>query len=681
MEVEQDLRRPIVLALAIAALSTAARADDAIVVTGRALEQAPGAAAYSVQVIDAERLRAGGRLEAVLEDVAGFQLFRRSDSRAANPTSQGATLRGIGGNASSRALVLLDGVPVADPFAGWIPWPAIRAASLAEARVTTGGGSGAFGAGALAGVIELASAGGERPPSLAAAYGSRDSLAVSGGGAVRLGRGFVAFDAGIERGDGYRLLPKAQRGPVDIAADYRQYGGSVRLVAPLGEGTELQVRAAAFDDTRTRGIAIVDSANSGADASVRLVGRGTLPWEALAYVQARDFAARFARLDAARATAIPTLDQFAVPATGIGAKAEARPTLGAHRLRIGADWRHASGETRERFQFAAGAFTRLREAGGRSHVYGVYIEDDWQIDERLLLTAGARLDRWQLDEGRLDERTLAGAVLTATGFADRAGTEPTARIGAAFEAAPALTLRAAGYLGFRVPTLNELYRPFRVGADATAANAALVPERLRGVEAGIDYRPLANATASLTLFRNRLENAIGNVTLGRGPGVFPGVGFVAGAYRQRLNLDAIEAWGVEASARATLGRWRLAASYAFSDSSVEASGPAAALDGRRPAQSPRHQASGSIRYDGGGWRAGVDARHDGARSDDDLERLRLASAFTVDASAEVAIGGGLSVRLAAENLFNETVVAGLTDDGIVDRGQPRTLWFGIGWTR
>jgi hypothetical protein len=91
-----------------------------------------------------------GRIENALADVPGLHQYRRSDSRMAHPTSQGLTLRGLGGNASSRALVLLDGVPQADPFGGWISWPAFDAPPLESIRLRRGGGTGADGPGALA---------------------------------------------------------------------------------------------------------------------------------------------------------------------------------------------------------------------------------------------------------------------------------------------------------------------------------------------------------------------------------------------------------------------------------------------------------------------------------------------------------------------------------------------------
>ncbi|MFN7324203.1 MAG: TonB-dependent receptor, partial [Sphingomonadales bacterium] len=95
-----------------------------------------------------------GRIEASLLNVPGLQQFRRSDARTANPTSQGITMRGLGGNASSRALLFLDDVPQADPFGGWVSWPGYDALNLASIRVRKGGGQVAAGPGAVSGVVE-----------------------------------------------------------------------------------------------------------------------------------------------------------------------------------------------------------------------------------------------------------------------------------------------------------------------------------------------------------------------------------------------------------------------------------------------------------------------------------------------------------------------------------------------
>ena len=73
--------------LAIIIGTPAAYAQEAvgpiIIVTGKALDQTKGDPAYGSVEIDRARLtsEASGRIENVLADVAGFQQFRRSDSR------------------------------------------------------------------------------------------------------------------------------------------------------------------------------------------------------------------------------------------------------------------------------------------------------------------------------------------------------------------------------------------------------------------------------------------------------------------------------------------------------------------------------------------------------------------------------------------------------------------------
>jgi outer membrane receptor protein involved in Fe transport len=671
--------------LLVSAAAPALAAEPPIIVTGTGLPDARGDRAYDVVTIGRDRLEqvASGRMEDVLRDVAGFTLFRRSDARSAHPTSMGATLRGLGGNASSRALLLLDGVPQADPFGGWVVWPAYQPMRLGRVRVTRGGGSGAFGPGALAGTIEMSSAGPADVPPLwgGLAYGSRDSIEATAGLSGQLGGGFASISAAYARGDGFIPIVEDQRGAADILAGYEQASVALRFVVPVGAETELQVGGIGFLDDRTRGTAFTDNRTEGADASLRLVGSGKWGWEALAYVQTRAFRSGFASVNADRSAAAATLDQYNVPATGYGARLEVRPPLGdAGELRIGLDGRVTAGRTKELYQFVAAAPTRIRNAGGETRTLGAFVETTLDVTDRLMLTGGGRIDRWWIVDGTLQERQLAGGPsLADLAFADRSGWRPTARAGLAFRPVDAVTLRGAGYLGWRLPTLNELYRPFRAGADATAANAALRPERMRGVEAGADYRPLSTVRLGATLFWNRLDDAIANVSIADGPGAFPGVGFVsaAGVYRMRQNLDAVCSRGVEVEAQAVLAEWQLSASYALTDARVRAGGLAASLDGLRPAQTPRHQASATL----GWWRDGAGAaltgRYVAAQFEDDQNSRSLSHAFTVDATARLPLTRDVALELRGENLANENVEATLSGAGVVERASVRTLWVGL----
>lgn len=666
----------------LATLAAVPVAAQDIVVTGRGLSDRPGDRAFDTVTIDADRIAASAsaRLENVLADVAGLQQFRRSDSRSANPTSQGISLRGIGGNASSRALLVLDGVPQADPFGGWVAFPAYATDRIGRIRVTRGGGSGYLGPGALAGTIELDSATPAQlaPLTASLAYGSRAALDTRATALLERGAGFATLSAAYARGDGFTPTVAEDRGPADRPARYEQASAALRTVVALGSATELQANVTAFTDTRDRGTAFTRNRSQGADASLRLVGRDRWGWSALGYLQTRAFASQFASIAATRTTAAQTLDQYNTPATGLGARIEVAPPVGAGTdLRLGADVRAVSGRTQELYTFVAARPTRRRVAGGDSRTIGLFA-DGSTTRGPFVLTLGARIDRWQITQGFLNEAPLAGgAALTDARFADRTGTQATGRAGLAWSPTPAVTVRAAGYRGWRLPTLNELYRPFRVGADATAANAQLAPERLTGLDAGVTLTPLAGLSLSAGVFRNRLEGAIANVTAGAGPGTFPGVGFVAGTYRVRRNLDAIRSSGIEVEARGTIGEVTALASWSHVDPRVLASGAAAALNGLRPAQTPLDQLSATLGWRRGDAAASATLRHVARQFEDDANTRTLAPATTLDAAIAVPLTRTLALETRAENLFDTRIEAGISGTDVIERATPRTLWIGL----
>ncbi|MES2156369.1 MAG: TonB-dependent receptor [Pseudomonadota bacterium] len=659
----------ILLSAPTAALAEAPGDGPSIIVTGTGLSLPPGTPAYGSVVIDRQRLQdsASGRIESVLGDVAGFQQFRRSDSRSANPSAQGATLRALGGNASSRTLLLLDGVPLADPFFGYIPFSALIPDRLSVVRVTRGGGIGAFGAGAVAGTIELASATRDQLPGFAASafYGSRESTELSASITPDLGSGYVSLSGRWDKGDGFQTTPKAQRVAATVPAAYEGWSTSLRAVAPISATSELQFRATLFQDDRTLRFAGADSMSQGQDASIRYINRGRWQVDALAYIQARNFA----NMVMSSSTFRKSLDQRNTPSTGLGGKIELRPPVGAdHLLRIGVDTRFASGDMYEdayNANIAANPVTFRRHAGGEQTTTGIFAEDDWTLGN-LVLTGGVRADRWSIRDGFYRQVNATTGAATASAFADRSDWEVSGRVGALYRASDAIALRGAAYSGFRLPTLNELYRPFVVFPITTQANDALTPEKLKGAEIGIDLTPAPGVTLSATTFYNRLDDAIANVTL-------------TATTRQRRNVEAVVAKGVELTAAAALGDLRLSASYAYSHSSVRA--PGSAFDGLTPAQSPRHAASATIAYSPAqGPTLSTTLRYVAKQYEDDLQSDVLPDALTLDAIARLPLGHGVTVVARGENLFDKAVVT-RNAGGSMDLGTPRTLWIGISFAR
>ena len=648
----------------------------AIVVTGNL---SSSAAERTEAIIDVPVDQVG--VERNLLQVPGLQQFRRSDARSANPTSQGITLRGLGGNASSRAILVLDDVPQADPFGGWISLPSYDALNLASIRVRRGAGQVASGPGALAGVIELDSKQNIDQLSGGVAYGSRNSVDAKASLLRKLGEGSVSVSGSFARGDGFIPIVKSQRGAVDRQAPYEQMGIALRAVAALSADSELQANLRGFTDERDRGFDFSDNQNSGIDASLRLVNRlsGGWQWSALGYVQIRDFASRFGAVAAGRNSVSLTLDQYSVPSTGLGARFEVRPPVGdTVELRIGGDWRRTVGKTKENFFFTGTVPGRNRIAGGQTDTLGGFAEVSLEPLDDLTLTAGGRADYWRIANGFRKEVNIGGTVRSDDVFADRSGWESTGRAGFAYKASSSVKLRGAAYLGWRLPTLNELYRPFRVGADATAANEMLAPERLKGAEVGLEFENDV-LSFSATAFVNQLDNAIANVTQGVGPGNFPGVGFVAagGAYRRRENLDAIDSKGIEVDASLDLQPFILRGGYAYVDATVSDNGLAAALEGFRPAQVPRHFANVALEYDSTAFNAAANLRYVSGQFEDDLNSQRLDDALTLDGSMSYALTDKFSLTLSGENLFNTRVEAAVSGSGVIERATPRTIWFGI----
>ena len=489
----------------------------------------------------------------------------------------------------------------------------------------------------------------------------RGETELSGSAGARLGSGFLVASGRWDRGKGFYTTPEADRVPLSARAAFDGWSAQIRGVAPVSDEIELQVRGLAYRDERTLRFKGADSGIEGQDASLRLVGRGEWEFDALAYLQARNFT----NVVVSSTRFVPLLDQRNTPATGLGGKLELRPPVGdAHVLRVGMDFRRAEGEL---FETAISAFsgniTARRNAGGTNTDLGLFVEDDWSLG-RLVLTLGARLDRWTIRDGFYTERDASGELLSTDSFADRAGWDASFRGGVLYRANDVVALRAAAYSGLRLPTLNELYRPFVVFPVVTQANAALENERLEGFEAGIELTPNPAVALSLTAFDNRVKNAVANVT-------------IAENLRQRRNIDAIQSRGLEASVSATLGAFSLDASAVWTDAEAKGSGFAAALDGNRPSQTPRFTSGATLSWTpADDWLLSATVRHVGAQFEDDLESNVLPAATTLDAFVRVPMTPSIAFVLRGENLTDEAIVT-RNQSGAIDLGVPRTVWAGV----
>lgn len=686
--------RLLLFALLLALLDSLARAATSLPPQIVSATRAPKPAehiASTVHVFDTDNLRHAPTLslDAALRSLPAFSLFRRSDSLTANPTAQGVSLRGLGPSGASRSLVLFNDIPLNDPFGGWIAWTKLPRETLLRAELVPGGGATAWGNAALGGVVHLR---GQRAPEsqrvaslLVGDYGTRSAELST---AHRRGDTTLALAGKIFSTDGFSLVAPERRGPIDIGAWSRHRWLSA-TAAHRAAGIDFSATARTYAETRGNGTPYQQNRSRENFLSLAAAAQPTadFAWDATAYAQDQTFASTFSAVNATRTAETPASDQYDVPSTAFGAAWTGALHHGNARTSFGTDARFVRGETRENFTFANGAFTRQRIAGGRQRFAGLFALHERPLTSTLRATLGARLDTWSDTHGqRRETDRITGVILRRDRYADRDGTAFSPSAGLVWSPAAAWRLRANAQHAFRRPTLNELYRPFRVGPNVTEANPALDTERVTSTELGAEWSPSLNShpstlNFSATAFHNDLRDAVGNVTLARGPGTFPIVGFIAagGVGRQRLNLDRTRVRGFELGAR-----WHpssgttLTADYLYNDARVTRSTLAPALVGKRLAQVPRQAAAlGASVLLPARFTLTPRLRWIDRQFEDDENQLILGSTIIADLSLSRPLTKHLELYLTCENLGDARIETGRTADGLVNTGTPRLLLAGL----
>jgi outer membrane receptor protein involved in Fe transport len=659
-------------------------AVETVVVNAARLPTSLADAAFSIVQIDPNALQTLPRIDRALETSPGLSLFRRGSSAGANPTTQGVSLRSIGPTAAGRALVTIDGVPQNDPFGNWVIWSSIPTDAIRQISIVRGAGAGPYGAGALTGVIAMDQRsqvdGGH--VTLGAEGSDLGAWKGSASASGTVGDKLQLFAAGqTEQGDSWTPVREG-RGAADTKLTLRDSSGTGKAVMDLGFAA-LTAEGGGYKESRASGTRFAQSSSSGDDAAVTLAAQPDathLGWRLQGWMRQSNLYNTSAAISNNRNTATLSNAQYATPAIGYGANAAVRKLADWGSLEAGMDFRATAGHESEYLTYVNGVPTKGRTAGGDTQQIGGYVEGAWRSG-RWLVTGGMRVDQWQQTNGRRIETALAtGAITLNPAIANKSGVLPTARGGVRYDLGEGYYLRAAGYEGFRAPSLNELYRPFRVANNLTEANENLKPEKLYGAEIAVG-RDLAAFTWSATGFVNQLRDPIANVTLGQGPATFPRAGFVpaGGLYIQRQNLDAINATGVEAEAQykptpsLTL---QLAGDY--TDAKVQGGALSPQLTGKRPAETPRLTATAAAE-----WTVVKDVvfsanvRYEDIRYADDQNTLVLPPGALVSLRLDWQTTPNWGLFLGVDNLADTALATDQTADRIHVYDEPRVFRFGF----
>ncbi len=646
---------------------------ERVTVTASRTETRLAETAASVVVLGADELEtaAAPAADDVLRQVPGFQLFRRTSGRAANPTAQGVSLRGVGASGASRALVLYDGAPLNDPFGGWVYWGRVPREGLRRVEVLRGASSSLYGSGALGGVVQFVPRGADDTQlRFETSYGTQRTPDASIYASTLRGRWGLSVSAQTFGTGGYVLVDSRERGRVDTPAASRNAYGELYVRRNFANGLYLFARPSYFGESRRNG-----TPQQFNRTHVRQLAAG-VSWNTTraglfdlrAHASTQVFDQSFTAVAADRASETLTRLQR-VPAQGSGLSFQWSRSAGARQSVVaGLEASEARGASDE-LVYVAGRPSSLIGAGGRARTVGVYARDAVRVTGRLVVTPGARFDRWRNYRAQQTTRPLAGTASTLS-FAERTETAFSPQLAAVFRVSDSLTLNATFARAFRAPTLNELYRSFRVGNVVTLADENLRAERLTSGEAGLFYRwSRRGFTARASVFRADVTRPVANVTLSVTPALIT---------RRRQNLGRTRSRGFEAEMEKRLGNgWTVSAGYLFADAQVESFPADPALEGRRLPQVARQQLSFQLRYvpRRRAVTFGLQGRASGAQFDDDQNLLRLGGLFTLDAFASHRLSRGVEVFAAGENLTGQRYEVGRTP--VLTLGPPAFVRVGL----
>jgi outer membrane receptor protein involved in Fe transport len=614
-----------------------------------------------------------------LRQVPGFSLFRRSSSRTANPTTQGVSLRGLGADSTSRALVLADGIPLNDPFGGWVYWDRVPIESIASVEIAQEGSSSLYGSDALGGVVQVLT----KPTSPAGftfetSYGNQNTPQFStwAGGETHGWTGSIAGE--YFNTDGYILTPESLRGTVDTRAGGDHGTVDATIGRKIGATSDIFASGSYLNEDRANGTPLqTNSTELGEGVLGANIGMGKYGSLALRfYADVQTYHQGLSSVAPGRNTESLT-DLQTVPAQGLGSSVVWSAQIAKRQTIVaGLDDSENLGASQDHKYMGIADPTGITSAGGRQRTIGVFGEDMIQLAPRWLLTLSGRVDNWS----NYDASSIAYGPPPTPGpgvptyYADRSETAFSPRLTLVNQINSNVSWTFSAYRAFRAPTLNELYRTSRVGNKIIESNPDLVAERLSGGEAGVTVSGWNHRfEARGSVFYNQIVNPIANVTIN----VDPVTNTIT---TEKENLGRTNAPGFEFDTTLHITRdFLLTTAYQYVDTKVS-SYPAPAggvsLVGLWVAQVPHNSFTFQARYDNPKlFTVSVAGRAIGKQYDDDQNMYPLGSYFVFDAQIAKVLGHGVQVYGAVENLFNESYATAATP--VIQLGLPRVGRIGL----
>ncbi|MGO9324432.1 MAG: TonB-dependent receptor [Terracidiphilus sp.] len=623
------------------------------------------------------RSTAGVTFDDQLRQLPGVELFRRSSSLVANPTSQGISLRALGSTSASRTLVTEDDVPLNDPLGGWIHWQEQPELSIKDVELVRGGASDLYGSSAIGGVINIVPAiPSSKSITVRSTFGGEGTYDNSLMATAHHGPWNFLAAGGLIGTDGYIQEAPTQRGPVDVASNVHSQNALVFAGRDFGN-LKLFVRGTGFDESRHNGTPYQRNAtrlirySTGADwqnahstaLALRLYGSDER------YRQTFSSISNLPNFGDASCTyrCGETPSKFSyVPDNELGAAAHWSQPFGAGLLLVvGADAHDVRVWDREQSYTGAAALTNLADHQRDS---AAYAEAMWE-HKAWTIVASARLDWFQNYDGHETQWNGSAWLSTAAQPPQRDERIFDPRLGVSRKLSEHWALTASGFRAFRAPTPSELYRSTQVGSQLTLPNGSLLSERATGWEAGIAAERSWGSIRS-SYFLTQVNRPIVAITT---------CATCSPILLMRRNLGQIESRGVSLDFDLRPRSW-LAVDGGYQYAHAVVSRGTQDLGNWIP-EVARNLATLNLRaFRPSIGTISLQSRLSGRQFDDDANANLLHGYFRLDAYAshtftERTFGSQIELFAAGENLFNRAVEVSKTPTTTL--GQPRTARAGF----
>ncbi len=628
-----------------------APADD-IIVTATRSARPLGNVPESVSVVSAQQIASSPAksLDDILRRVPSVDL-PISSSGEIHPTASNVSMRGLGG---IRALVLLDNIPLNDPFFGTVQWGRAPLEAIDRVEIVRGGGATLWGNYALGGVINIIS----RDPSgtrlvVQGSVGNLGTYRASANGALVISDAVkVTLDAETNHTDGFQTGLPAERGPIDVPTGFTAHNISAGGVFGLDANTTAHARASYHHNDQRLGTKLSVNVQRNWTFSgdiTRRIGTGTLT--ATVFHGTGRFQTDNSGTPAGFASnaAEYVQNRHVTPVHDTGASLVWSQSLTGvlQSYAAGVDVHILSGQDVARIFDEAGTQIRTDTGRGKQRFLGGFVQASLRPVEALEILASARVQSF-LNYDAFDGNPGGLGTLPA-----QRATSVNPRVSLHYAVTRAFALRAAGYTAFRAPTLDNLYRGASVPDGIFYPNAALTPETLKGGEVGADYIK-GDLRVQVTLYTSIIRNLLTfrNLDASELP-----PGFLFGA--RNINAGSARSRGIEGELSWTPSTpWTVHAGYTHADSIITANALDPASVGLQQAYIPRHKLSGAITYaDQHGLRITPQIRWYSASFGDNDHTLPIDAHVVVDLSASYAIRPTFNAFVNVQNLFDNRFVA------------------------